>query len=102
MTITPPTKPCFAHACQVLIRRNLLMCGKHWAMVPEDIQTAVYATYREMQRGGSLRAYCIATIKAQLAVAARERLGQPVLDALENRIRNLEKGPVAHAQPQTD
>lgn len=40
---------CHAEDCHVEVPPKLLMCGRHWAMVPPDIQRAVYAAYRPGQ-----------------------------------------------------
>jgi hypothetical protein len=43
------THHCHAHGCQVPTRPELLMCRRHWFMVPRPLQQAVYATYRRGQ-----------------------------------------------------
>lgn len=44
MTVAPgPT--CRADGCQASRRRDQIMCRRHWAVVPEPIQRAVYLAY---------------------------------------------------------
>lgn len=37
---------CYAIGCGKLIRKHLLMCPKHWSMVPRHIQDEVNKWYR--------------------------------------------------------
>lgn len=43
------THTCHALGCRALVAPKLLMCGKHWRMVPHEIQRQVWATYRPGQ-----------------------------------------------------
>lgn len=80
----PPTKPCSAAACNELIARRMLMCSRHWRMVPRDIQDRVYITFQQWQTGdGSARDYAHAVAQAQLAVANKEGLSGAILAQLE-------------------
>ena len=36
---------CHAIGCNVQVRPQLLMCLKHWRLVPRDLQRAVWAAY---------------------------------------------------------
>jgi hypothetical protein len=40
---------CHARACNVAVRPELLMCGRHWAMVPHVVQHGVWRHYRAGQ-----------------------------------------------------
>ena len=40
---------CHALGCKTLVPPELLMCLKHWRMVPKDIQKRVWAHYRDGQ-----------------------------------------------------
>ena len=40
---------CHAQGCNVAIPPRLLMCAKHWATVPRELQRRVWATYRPGQ-----------------------------------------------------
>lgn len=40
---------CHAQNCDKPVAPHLLMCARHWAMVPKSIQQAVYANYRRGQ-----------------------------------------------------
>ena len=40
---------CHAANCKVVIPPKLLMCGKHWKMVPEEMQQEIYRYYRPGQ-----------------------------------------------------
>jgi hypothetical protein len=51
---TPPPSPdpphhCHARGCQVPVKPELLMCLRHWRMVPHPLQRAVWAAYRPGQ-----------------------------------------------------
>lgn len=43
------THHCHALACNKPCKPEFLMCGRHWALVPKDVQRAVYAAYRPGQ-----------------------------------------------------
>lgn len=40
---------CHARGCQVPVPPKLLMCKRHWRMVPKDLQREVWAHYRPGQ-----------------------------------------------------
>lgn len=40
---------CHARGCPTPVKPELLMCLRHWRLVPRDIQARVYATYRRGQ-----------------------------------------------------
>lgn len=40
---------CHARGCSTPTKPEMLMCFKHWRMVPRDLQRAVWATYRPGQ-----------------------------------------------------
>ena len=40
---------CHARGCKVPVKPELLMCLRHWRMVPKRIQRAVWKHYREGQ-----------------------------------------------------
>lgn len=40
---------CHARGCSAPVKPELLMCFKHWRMVPRAIQRAVWAAYRPGQ-----------------------------------------------------
>lgn len=40
---------CHARGCSTEVKPELLMCGRHWRMVPRVIQRAVWAHYRPGQ-----------------------------------------------------
>lgn len=40
---------CHARGCSVQVKPELLMCRKHWFMVPRDIRDAVWRSYRPGQ-----------------------------------------------------
>jgi hypothetical protein len=46
--VEPPDRPhtCHARECEKTVKPELLMCGRHWRMVPRVIQRAVWDTYR--------------------------------------------------------
>ena len=43
------THHCHAVGCQTPVPPRLLMCGRHWAQVPKDLQRAVWDAYRPGQ-----------------------------------------------------
>jgi hypothetical protein len=73
---------CHALRCSTQCPSAHLMCGAHWAMVPKDLQTEVYATVR--MRGSRVDAswapWWRAQAKAILFVAKKER--EPALLAM--------------------
>jgi hypothetical protein len=65
---------CHARDCKRNVPPRMLMCGKHWKMVPRHLQDAVWATYmpgQEITKTPS-REYLIAAKDAINAVAERE------------------------------
>ena len=40
---------CHAHGCDKSVPPRLMMCPKHWRMVPVDLQSRVWRTYRRGQ-----------------------------------------------------
>jgi hypothetical protein len=47
MTVPPHT--CHARGCTMLVPPERLMCGRHWKMVPPELQKAVWHHYRAGQ-----------------------------------------------------
>lgn len=69
------THRCHAAGCETAVAPKLLMCVKHWRMVPRLVQQQVWATYRagqEVDKRPS-RDYLAAADAAIAAVAAAER-----------------------------
>lgn len=52
----PDLHRCPVPGCGCLAPRRLLMCAKHWCLVPDPIQLAVWTTWRENNRAGHLAA----------------------------------------------
>ena len=46
---TPPAHHCHARGCAASIPPQMLMCRRHWVMVPREVQRQVWATYRPGQ-----------------------------------------------------
>lgn len=69
------THLCHAKDCAVVVEPRLLMCARHWRMVPADLRAAVLATYRKGQEIDKRpsKAYARAARAAINAVAALER-----------------------------
>lgn len=70
---------CHAIGCETPVRPALLMCRRHWFMVPARLRAEVLATYRRGQcddKNPSLD-YLVAARAAINAVAAQERATQP-------------------------
>lgn len=45
----PPRHECHAHGCKTLVPPRLLMCSRHWIMVPARLRNAVWNAYVEGQ-----------------------------------------------------
>lgn len=43
------THTCHAKGCQVPVAPKMLMCRKHWYMIPKPLRDAVWAEYRPGQ-----------------------------------------------------
>ena len=41
------THTCHARGCETPVPPRMLMCRKHWFMVPKDVRSAVWREYRE-------------------------------------------------------
>lgn len=67
---------CHATRCRVSVPPEMLMCRRHWFMVPRDVRLKVWATYRQGQCDdlNPSAAYCRAAKAAVVAVATREGL----------------------------
>jgi hypothetical protein len=72
------THLCHAQGCQVEVPPKLLMCKRHWRMVPKPLQEAVWATYRPGQERSKdpTREYLQNAAEAIRAVAEKERRRQ--------------------------
>lgn len=75
----PPPRPaahqCHAEGCTVPVPPRMLMCFRHWSMVPASIKRSVYATYRrgqEVDKRPSVE-YLVNMDAAIAEVAAAER-----------------------------
>lgn len=65
---------CHAVGCRVEVHPILLLCDKHWAMVPHSTRISVWMTYRPGQcddKKPSL-SWCLAADDAVQAVADKE------------------------------
>jgi hypothetical protein len=65
---------CHAEGCTVEVKPELLMCLRHWRMVPRPLQMQVWAFYRKGQcddKAPSFR-WCDAADAAVRAVAEQE------------------------------
>ena len=40
---------CHAKACKIEVPARMLMCYRHWSMVPKTLQSNVWSTYRRGQ-----------------------------------------------------
>lgn len=66
------THRCPVKGCTVMVYETMLMCRTHWPEVPQDLQRAVYRTWRARLRGGSVSEHQQACEDAQAAVEGRE------------------------------
>ena len=65
---------CHAMGCEVAVPPRLLMCRRHWQMVPRNLQAAVYDAYvpgQELRKDPTAE-YLEAAMAAIEAVAGRE------------------------------
>lgn len=69
---TPHT--CAVTDCKVEIARGFLMCGKHWKLLPHQLQSLVNRTYWGWQNGGKLSCYLKARREAIAAVQSMRPL----------------------------
>jgi hypothetical protein len=66
---------CHAEGCKTAVPPKLLMCSRHWKMVPGKLQQGVWATYRRGQEAGAAPVtseYLAAADAAIKAVAGKE------------------------------
>lgn len=75
---------CHATGCTRTVPPKMLMCGRHWAMVPADLQADVWATYRRGQETTKdpSAEYLDAAHAAIEAVAKLEAGSAPAIKAL--------------------
>ena len=78
---------CHAKGCSKAVPPRLLMCSRHWYMVPKRLRDAVWEHYRPGQEIDKCptRAYLDAADAAIAAVAAQEaqrQAAQPTLPGL--------------------
>lgn len=68
------THLCHAMRCGTVVPPKMLMCAKHWRMVPKPLQARIWATYRQGQEidKDPSEEYLNAQVAAVLAVADKE------------------------------
>lgn len=73
-SFSAPEHRCHAKGCRERVEPKLLMCPKHWRMVPKKLQAEVWRTYRAGQEIDKrpTREYLDAANAAIKAVAAKE------------------------------
>jgi hypothetical protein len=81
---------CAAEGCDVLKASHLLMCLRHWSMLPDNIKRDVYDGHALMQDGCSARHWLIARERARLFVAVRLAKPDSIIDKIEAEIERLE------------
>jgi hypothetical protein len=76
------THECHATECHVEVPPRMLMCRRHWWMVPKPLRDAVWAEYRPGQEVDKRPSneYMDAQRAAVAAVAEREGKQRPLLD----------------------
>lgn len=69
------THRCHARGCEEIVPPHLLICRKHWFMVPKPLRKEVWRTYRKGQEATRDPSpdYLVAARRAIDVVAARER-----------------------------
>jgi hypothetical protein len=89
-----PTKPCAAYDCKEQIKRRLLMCPRHWRMVPRHTQDLVINALDAWQRcSGSARDYVHAVAEAQLAVAIADGQNENVIASFTADVKRYQEAP---------
>lgn len=80
---------CHARDCPVAVDPSMLMCGKHWKMVPSQLQKDVWATYRRGQEitKDPSGTYIEAARAAIEAVAAKEGPRLSPMEAITRETR---------------
>jgi hypothetical protein len=75
----PIKHECHAIGCTVSVPPRMLMCRKHWYMIPKPLRDAVWATYVPGQeiRKDPTDEYMDAHLAAVRAVAEKEGRAQP-------------------------
>lgn len=73
---------CHARGCRTPVPPKMLMCKRHWRMVPPELQRAVWANYRPGQCDdkrpsqewmAAANAAIVAVLRKELDQAMRER-----------------------------
>lgn len=69
-----PVHTCHAVGCPVAVSPKMLMCARHWRMVPQDVQRAIWRTYRpgQEQDKSASEAYLYQQRRAVMHVALQE------------------------------
>lgn len=82
---------CHAVDCNERVPPNLLMCARHWYLVPQSLRTIVWRTYRPGQETDKAptQDYLDAARAAINFVAQKE--GKPPLPETADLIKTLEK-----------
>lgn len=63
---------CFAYGCFCRVPSHMLMCRRHWAMVPQDIKQKVWAEFRAKGSAFGSEGHLQACQEARDAVARQE------------------------------
>lgn len=81
---------CHATDCQASVPPEMLMCRRHWFMVPRPLRNRVWSTYRPGQCDDMNPSadYCRAAKAAVVAVAEQE--GRPADTALYDMFLGVE------------
>jgi hypothetical protein len=66
--------PCVAIGCPVIVAARLVMCNKHWRLVPANVKGRILRAYRDGQeRDGQLSfEYVVAMMEAIVSVKEQE------------------------------
>jgi hypothetical protein len=67
------THKCYAAECPYVLPANLLMCKRHWFLVPQGIRNRVWALYRAGKEGTvEHRAACQAAREAVARITGKD------------------------------
>jgi hypothetical protein len=55
---------CPVDGCEAMVPRSMLMCARHWRLVPTDLQKSVWRGYLEARGSEGHLAACLAATNA--------------------------------------
>lgn len=77
---------CPVHACKTMVSPLKFCCPKHWAMVPKDLQSLIYATWKKRLRAVELAPCDASHAQYQKAKQSHEEAKSLALQAIHNEL----------------